>query len=77
VVDAPGLHALQVRPDLLQMVLAEVIEQYRPLGPLRYGQPGGQQGATGPTLETLAGGHRAPYHVMNSYLITGYVRAWR
>jgi hypothetical protein len=75
--DTLGPHALQVRPHLVWMVLAEVIEQHRRLGSLGHRQPGGQDGAAEPLLETLAGGHRAPYHVMNSYLITRCVRAGR
>src|SRR5882724_11021225 len=74
-VDALGFHARQVRPHLVAVVLAEVMQQHGAVDSLRHGQPGGQHVVAEATLETLAGGHRASYRFMNSYLITGGVRA--
>jgi hypothetical protein len=52
--DAFSLHALQVRPHLVGMVLAEVVEQHGAIGALGHQQLGGQDVAAKATAIAFA-----------------------
>ena len=57
-VDAFGLHALQIRPRLLDVVLAQVIKQHRAIGSLRHREPGVEVGTAEAASVAPAGGYR-------------------
>ena len=50
-----GAHALQVGPELVGVLLGEVVQEQGAVGALRHGEPGGQLAATVPTGYLLAG----------------------
>jgi hypothetical protein len=50
-----GAHALQVGPELVGVLLGEVVQEQGAVGALRHGEPGGQLAATVPTGCLLAG----------------------
>ena len=50
-----GAHALQVGPELVGVLLGEVVQEQDAVGALRHGEPGGQLAATVPTGCLLAG----------------------
>jgi hypothetical protein len=46
-VDVPGaVHAIRLSADPVGVLLAEVVQQHRAIGPLGHGQPGRRRGAT-------------------------------
>jgi len=58
-VDTFGFHALQVRPELVHVLLAEVAEEQGAVGGLRPREVGVEHGAAEAAAIALTGGHRS------------------